>query len=85
MAPNNTEAISSISSIDDIENVERHDKLDDGTECDKQFADVVVSAVKKKQVSIDVTKALLLLGFSSWSTLEEGKQLTLTTQNGLKS
>ena len=73
MAPNNTETISSISSIDDIENEEQHDTLDNGAECDKDFAEVVISAVKKKQVSIDVTKALLLLGFSSWSTLEEGK------------
>ena len=74
MAPNNTETISSISSIDDVENVEHNDRLDNGTECDKDFAEVVISVQKKKQVSIDVTKALLLLGFSSWSTLEEGKK-----------
>ena len=30
---------------------------------------------KRGTVSIDVTKALMLLGFSSWSTLEKGKGL----------
>ena len=30
---------------------------------------------KRGTVSIDVTKALMLLGFSSWSSLEKGKWL----------
>ena len=69
MSPNNKEP--SISSIDEIEERNEIDSnCDDpeGVSCKNNL-----SGLKKKQVSIDVTKALMLLGFSSWPGLEEGK------------
>ena len=85
MSTNNKE--SSISSIFDIE--ERHEvdsnaswDVTDGV-CSRitgsnftiQFCIPKLQdpSIQKKQVSIDVTKALLVLGFASWSGLEDGK------------
>ena len=59
----------SISSIDDIE---QHDELHSEKEDDELEGDEVIIGLKKNQLSIDVTKALMVLGFSSWSNLEEG-------------
>ena len=70
MGPNINETISSVSSIDEIE---QHDGLNSPAECEKPSEANVFPEQKKKQVSIDVTKALMVFGFSSWSTLEEGK------------
>ena len=69
MGPNNNETISSSSSIDEMD---QHDKLNGAAECDKPCEMYVFPEQKKKQVSIDVTKALMVFGFSSWSALEEG-------------
>ena len=70
MGPNHNKTSSSLSSIDEIE---QHDKLNNVAECDTPDDANVFPEQKKKQVSIDVTKALMVFGFSSWSTLEEGK------------
>ena len=70
MAPIHNETILSTSSIDEIE---QHDELNSAAECEKPSEANVFPEQKKKQVSIDVTKALMVFGFSSWSTLEEGK------------
>ena len=49
----------------------------DGEDVVDQVTEIGEEPVKKiinrSNVSIDVTKALLLLGFSTWSSLEPGK------------
>ena len=70
MAPNYNDKISSLSSIDDIE---QHEELISDDWCDPPDEIDVIARQKKKQVFIDVTKALMVLGFSSWSNLQEGK------------
>ena len=51
--------------------------VSDGEEVVDQDTEIGEEPVKKivnrSNVSIDVTKALLLLGFSTWSSLEPGK------------
>ena len=74
MGSNLNETISTISTLDDSE---RYDKLNSGDEHDRSYEANVIAKQKKKQVSIDVTKALMILGFSSWSTLEEGKTIKI--------
>ena len=44
--------------------------VDQGTEIGEE---PVKKIINRSNVSIDVTKALLLLGFSTWSSLEPGK------------
>ena len=44
--------------------------VDQGTEIGEE---PVKKTINRSNVSIDVTKALLLLGFSTWSSLEPGK------------
>ena len=44
--------------------------VDQGTEIGEE---PVKNTINRSNVSIDVTKALLLLGFSTWSSLEPGK------------
>ena len=83
MSTNNKEC--SISSIDDIEGINEidNDANFDVTKvvCSRitesnftvQFSNPKLQDPQKKQVSIDVTKALLVLGFDSWSGVVEGK------------
>ena len=53
-------------------------KLSSSIDCDlskgddHENSDKTVHSTVNKKSSIDVTKALLLLGFPSWSSLEEG-------------
>ena len=73
MSPNNK--AHSISSRDEIE--ERNEIDKDCNEVEGSSCRNCLSELQKKQVSIDdimdVLKALMLLGFASWSGLEEGK------------
>ena len=77
MAPKYNEKISSLSSIDDIE---QHDELISEDWCDTPDEIDVMARQKKKQIFIDVTKALMVLGFSSWSNLVEGKVYNIDSQ-----
>ena len=77
MAPKYNEKISSLSSIDDIE---QHDELISEDWCDTPDEIDVMARQKKKQIFIDVTKALMVLGFSSWSNLVEGKVYNIHRQ-----
>ena len=77
MAPRYNEKISSLSSIDDMG---QHDELINDDWCDRPDEIDVIARQKKKQVFIDVTKALMVLGFSSWSKLEEGKVFKIDSQ-----
>ena len=46
----------------------------EGVDQDTELGDEPVKKIiNRSNVSIDVTKALLLLGFSTWSSLEPGK------------
>lgn len=45
--------------------------VDQGTEIGEE--EPAKKTINRSNVSIDVTKALLLLGFSTWSSLEPGK------------
>ena len=63
---------------DSISNSLTPNKLaSDGEDVVDQVTEIGEEPVKKiinrSNVSIDVTKALLLLGFSTWSSLEPGK------------
>ena len=83
MSTNNKEL--NISSTDDIEGINEIDddaSFDDTkgvcsriteSNCTVQFCNPKLQDPQKKQVSIDVTKALLVLGFDSWSGVVEGK------------
>ena len=41
--------------------------------CGQEVEEVIEEKTRKGTVSIDVTKALLLLGFTSWSGIEPGR------------
>ena len=41
--------------------------------CVQDLKEVIEDKTRKGTVSIDVTKALLLLGFTSWSGIEPGR------------
>ena len=73
MSPNNK--VHSISSKDEIEERNKIDK--DCNEVEGGSCRNSLSGLQKNHVSIDdimdVLKALMLLGFASWSGLEEGK------------
>ena len=43
--------------------------------CGHEVEEVVEGKTRKGTVSIDVTKALLLLGFTSWSGIEPGMRV----------
>ena len=63
---------------DPISNSLTRNKLaSDGEEVLDQCTEIgeepVQKTINRSNVSIDVTKALLLLGFSTWSSLEPGK------------
>ena len=62
-------------------------KKSSSIDCDKielskgDDSDKTVNSTVNKKSSIDVTKALLLLGFPSWSSLEEGMHSYKTVQS----
>ena len=43
--------------------------------CGQKLEEVIEEKTRKGTVSIDVTKALLLLGFTSWSGIEPGMRV----------
>ena len=77
MAPIFNEKVVTLSSIGDVE---KHEELISEDWCNTSDEIDVLARQKKKQVFIDVTKALMVLGFSSWSKLEEGKVLKIDSQ-----
>ena len=69
MSPKESEGVSA-TGVDAMEEDKKHIPLSNNSQ----------NELKSKKTSIDVTKALMLLGFASWSAFEQGISIIMLIQ-----
>ena len=76
MSPITADSAQSMYQIDQNGQSDVNEDIEKDSEGNKQeVEEVIEEKTKKGTVSIDVTKALLLLGFTSWSGIEPGMHI----------